>query len=187
MKSMNLPKDFLDEMQSLLNDDYEKYINTTDNEPFRGISVNRIKTTPEKLLPLLPFDVQKSPFYDDGYYIPSDVQGIGNLPLHHSGAFYVQEPSAMSAVELLDVQKGDQVLDLCAAPGGKSLVLAGSLDADQLERELKKTDSIVKIGDSIIRNGELAFKTMQHMDQYGYSVKTDRAVPPMLETRGDWG
>lgn len=62
-----------------------------------------------------------------------------------------------------------------------------SLDADQLERELKKTDSIVKIGDSIIRNGELAFKTMQHMDQYGYSVKADRAVPPMLETGGDWG
>ncbi len=127
MKSMNLPKDFLDEMQSLLNDDYEKYINTTDNEPFRGISVNRIKTTPEKLLPLLPFDVQKSPFYDDGYYIPSDVQGIGNLPLHHSGAFYVQEPSAMSAVELLDVQKGDQVLDLCAAPGGKTSQIASKL------------------------------------------------------------
>lgn len=62
-----------------------------------------------------------------------------------------------------------------------------SLDADQLERELKKTDCIVKVGDSIIRNGELAFKTMQHMDQYGYTGK-GRAVPPMLETKEeDWG
>lgn len=127
MKSMNLPKDFLDEMRLLLSDDYEQYINTADGEPFRGISVNRIKTSPEKLLPLLPFDVQKSPFYDDGYYIPSDVQGIGSLPIHHSGAFYVQEPSATSAVELLDVQKGDKVLDLCAAPGGKSSQIASKL------------------------------------------------------------
>lgn len=60
-----------------------------------------------------------------------------------------------------------------------------SLDQEQLERELRKTDSIVKVSEKIIQNGELAFKTMQHMDSYGYNTK-DRFVPPMLETRGDW-
>lgn len=62
-----------------------------------------------------------------------------------------------------------------------------SLTDEQLERELKKTDSVVKVGEKIIQNGELAFKTMQHMDNYGYNTK-HRTVPPMLEMKeGDWG
>lgn len=60
-----------------------------------------------------------------------------------------------------------------------------SLSEEQLERELRKTDSIVKVSEKIIQNGELAFKTMHHMDQYGYS-SSNRTVPPMLETKGDW-
>ncbi len=129
---MNLPKDFLNEMQEILRDDYAQYLESANDEPFRGISVNRIKTTPEQLLPLLPFETKKSPFYSDGYYIPSDEQGVGSLALHHAGAFYVQEPSATSAVELLDVQQGDRVLDLCAAPGGKSSQIASKLNGTGL-------------------------------------------------------
>lgn len=60
------------------------------------------------------------------------------------------------------------------------------LTDEQLERELRKTDSIVKVSEKIIQNGELAFKTMQHMDNYGYNAATNRAVPPMLDTRGEW-
>ena len=60
-----------------------------------------------------------------------------------------------------------------------------SLDPEQLERELRKTDSIVKVSEKIIQNGELAFKTMQHMDNHGYTAN-NRYVPPMLETKGDW-
>lgn len=60
-----------------------------------------------------------------------------------------------------------------------------SITEEQLERELKKTDSIVKISEKIIQNGELAFKTMKHMDDYGYGQT--RTVPKMLETKeGDW-
>jgi len=59
------------------------------------------------------------------------------------------------------------------------------LTDDQLERELKKTDNIVKISEKIIQNGELAFKTMKHMDEYGYGQS--RAVPKMLDsTEKDW-
>jgi hypothetical protein len=58
------------------------------------------------------------------------------------------------------------------------------LTDDQLERELKKTDNIVKISEKIIQNGELAFKTMKHMDEYGYGQM--RTVPRMLDsTKGD--
>jgi len=60
-----------------------------------------------------------------------------------------------------------------------------SLTEEQLERELRKTDSIVKVSEKIIQTGELAFNTMKHLDQYGYNSK-DRTVPPMLETKGEW-
>lgn len=60
-----------------------------------------------------------------------------------------------------------------------------TLDEEQLERELKKSDMVVKVSEKIIQNGELAFKTMQHLDKAGYTAG-NRTVPPMLETRGDW-
>ena len=59
-----------------------------------------------------------------------------------------------------------------------------SLTEEQIERELMKTDSIVKVSEKIIQNGELAFKTMRHMDEYGYGMK-DRTIPPMLSAKGD--
>lgn len=60
-----------------------------------------------------------------------------------------------------------------------------SLSKDELDRQLRKTDSIVKVADKIIQNGELAFRTMQHMDQYGYGSAA-KQVPQMLDTKGDW-
>lgn len=57
------------------------------------------------------------------------------------------------------------------------------LDEDELGMELKKADAIVGISDKIIRNGELAFKTMKHMDEYGYNAQ--RNVPKMLSSGED--
>lgn len=59
------------------------------------------------------------------------------------------------------------------------------LTEEQLERELRKTDATTKIAEKIIANGELAFKTMKHMDDYGYNVE-DRHMPKMLTAEGDW-
>ena len=119
-----LPTDFSEEMKIILGKDYDMYEKLMDKEAFRGISLNRLKADNTDIL---PFDTEKCPFYQNGYYILCDEKGIGNTPLHHAGVFYVQEPSAMSAVTLLDVQKGDKVLDLCAAPGGKSAQIASCL------------------------------------------------------------
>lgn len=57
------------------------------------------------------------------------------------------------------------------------------LTAEQLERELSKADAVVKISGQIIQSGELAFRTMKHMDEYGYNATKNRQVPPMLEVR----
>ena len=57
------------------------------------------------------------------------------------------------------------------------------LDDEQIERELKRAEGMTKIAQQIIQNGELAYKTMVHMDEYGYNVDK-RTVPVMLETKG---
>ena len=116
---------FFERMKDLLGDDFERYIETVDKEPYRGIRVNTLKVLPDELLPLLPFAGERVPFAEDGYYVSAEK--LGKHPLHHAGAFYVQEPSAMSAVTALGVKPGDKVLDMCAAPGGKSTQIASRL------------------------------------------------------------
>ena len=122
-----LGDEYKNEIKKILGEDSLRYEEMLNDEPYRGISVNRLKTDADSLLAMLPFGTEKSPFYRDGYYITGDTEGIGKLALHHAGAFYVQEPSASSAVTLLDVCPGDRVLDLCAAPGGKSAQIASCL------------------------------------------------------------
>lgn len=60
------------------------------------------------------------------------------------------------------------------------------LDAEQLERELRRADGMTKIAAQIIQNGELAYRTMVHMDEYGYNVDK-AAVPAMLEIKNGGG
>lgn len=95
-----------------------------DTPAFCGLRVNPIKYDVQKFEKCAPFDIEKCKFYKYGYYI-SDEQKTGNHPLHFSGAYYLQEPSAMSAVTALKVEKTDAVLDMCAAPGSKSTAIAG--------------------------------------------------------------
>ncbi len=101
--------------------DITPYINTP---PFCALRVNPIKCDVQKFEKLAPFDIEKCRFYRYGYYI-SDEQKTGNHPLHFGGAYYLQEPSAMSAVNALKVEKTDAVLDMCAAPGSKATAIAG--------------------------------------------------------------
>lgn len=118
---------FFKKMREMLGDEFPTFEYSFTQEAYRGIRLNKLKSSYQTLQKCLPFALDKVPFCADGYYLPSDVSGIGNHPLHCAGAFYVQEPSAMSAVTMLDVQQGDYVLDLCAAPGGKSTQIADAL------------------------------------------------------------
>ena len=124
---MLLPDKFKDMMTDMLGDDSRRFFSCCDEKPYRGIRVNTLKVTADDLLPMLDFKVRPSPFCKEGYYVEDEVTGIGNSPLHHAGAFYVQEPSASSAVEAMGIEEGDFVLDLCAAPGGKSTQIAAKL------------------------------------------------------------
>lgn len=129
---------FLREMKEMLGAEYSAFEECMRQPHLRGIRVNTLKCGVEQAeafgLPLMP-----CPFAPEGFYSALPHQrlegtdgGVGRSPWHHAGAFYAQEPSAMSAVTVLAPQPGDWVLDLCAAPGGKSSQIAAALRGEGL-------------------------------------------------------
>ena len=96
--------------------------------PARGLTVNGLRCTPEWLTRRLDAPLTPSPFCPAGLVLGDSERRLGKHPYHHAGAFYLQEPSASAPAALLEVRPGHRVLDLCAAPGGKSSQLAAALD-----------------------------------------------------------
>ncbi len=134
---MNLPEEFLERMRSLLGKDFDKFLEAFMKEPVRALRVNTKKISVEDFLSSVGLDLAPIPFCAEGFYFESDR--IGGEPYHHAGAFYVQEPAAMSAVECIDINPDWKILDLCASPGGKSTQAAAKLS----ERGLIVSNEIV--------------------------------------------
>ena len=116
----------IDRCNALLLGGYAAYFPET--APLRrGVTVNTLRASPQQFAANAPFAVQKSPFCDTGFFVQQAETGLGRHPYHHAGVYYAQEPSASAAAPLLSVLPGERVLDLCAAPGGKSAQLAAAL------------------------------------------------------------
>lgn len=115
-------------------EELEIFRNEYKKPAYRGVRVNTLKCSVENFLSLAEgFSMEDTtPFCKEGFYISPQSDFSGNHPLHHAGAVYFQEPSAMSAASVLSAEKGDKVLDLCAAPGGKSTQLASQLQGTGL-------------------------------------------------------
>ncbi len=122
----NLPESFKESMREILKDEYDAFEASYDGPRYVGLRYNPLKASREEFLSAVPFKLEPVDWAAEGfYYDPEDRPG--KSALHEAGAFYIQEPSAMSAVAVLDPQPGDRVLDMCAAPGGKSTQIAGRL------------------------------------------------------------
>ena len=126
---IELPIPFKNRMKETLGDEYNSFIDAYSRPSLHGFRVNSLKITPDELLKIFPYSKGSVPWCDTGFYYDS---GFGKHPCHRAGLFYSQEPSAMISAELLNVEEGDVVLDLCAAPGGKSTHLASKLNGTGL-------------------------------------------------------
>ena len=120
------PDKFVARMQALLGSDYEAFVEAGKLPLRRGLRVNTLKCDIDKFISISPLLLQPAPFAAGSFYVEGEHKA-GADPLHHAGAYYMQEPSAMSAVTVLNPQPGERVLDVCAAPGGKSTQIAAAL------------------------------------------------------------
>lgn len=114
-----LPKDFVDRMAEQLGDELPAFLRSYEEPYQRGLRLNPLKPAleaPEGTGDPVPWEAC-------GYYLSQESRA-GAAILHEAGAWYLQEPSAMLPAAVLNAQPGERVLDLCAAPGGKSTQLA---------------------------------------------------------------
>lgn len=123
---MNLPQNYLERMKTLLKDEYTAYEDSFSQTPYAGMRVNTLKLTPEQFEEISPFEIKPVPWTKNGFYYEKKMQP-GKHPYYFAGLYYIQEPSAMIPASLLPVEPGDHVLDVCAAPGGKTTELAAKL------------------------------------------------------------
>ncbi|EPZ42282.1 methyltransferase RsmF C-terminal domain-like protein [Alicyclobacillus acidoterrestris] len=132
---MQLPKAFVEMMKPLLGAEWADFVAAFRETPTRGVRVDKwsISETSQTSSPIPPA-VQPHltgpiPWMPFGFYIDQE-SALGRTVYHEVGAFYIQEPSAMAIARALDPQPGERILDLCAAPGGKTTAIA------RLQKEL---------------------------------------------------
>lgn len=114
-----LPAAYVERMTELLGDEAAEFFASYDRPARPGLRVNTHKITPEEFRQRSPWPLEPVPWCPNGFYLPEDAPA-GKHPWHAAGVYYLQEPSAMSVVEQMPLTQGGWVVDLCAAPGGKS-------------------------------------------------------------------
>ena len=122
-----LPEAFLRRMHRQLGDPgYADYLSAMERTRPRALRVNTLKTDVAAFLSLADAALTPDEIVPEGFFVPEDFQ-VGTNPLHAAGLFYMQEPSAQFPAALLCAKPHETVLDLCAAPGGKTGQLAAGM------------------------------------------------------------
>lgn len=124
---MNLPSAFEEKMKKLLGSEFETYLSCYEEPRYYGLRVNTNKISSEDFAKIAPFSIRPIPWIENGFYYDGEKDMPAKHPYYFAGLYYLQEPSAMTPASLLPVEPGDMVLDVCAAPGGKSTELGVKL------------------------------------------------------------
>ena len=147
-----LPLEYKEAMKELLQDEYKDYIDSLSKPSISGMRVNTLKIKKEELLKLLNLNLREVKWADTGFYLDDDLR-LSKSPYYYAGLYYMQEPSAMSPASLCEAKRGDKILDLCAAPGGKSTQIACKLEGEGLILSNDLSNSRAK---ALLKNIELS-------------------------------
>lgn len=130
----SLPAAFLERMKGMLSEkEYRDFLSSYQKPRHQALRVNILKCPVPDFLkkPDGTFSLRPVPWCAEGFYYGENDRP-GRHPWHEAGMYYIQEPSAMAVAALSGTQPGERVLDLCAAPGGKSTQLAAMLKREGL-------------------------------------------------------
>ena len=149
---MKLPNQFCGQMKQILGDEYDDYLQSMKESKRYGLRVNTAKISVEDFKRMSPFPLQPIPYIDNGFFYDGEMFQPAKHPYYFAGLYYLQDPSAMTPASRLPIQEGDNVLDLCAAPGGKATELAARLRGTGL---LVANDISAKRAKALLKNIEL--------------------------------
>jgi len=165
---IQLPQDFMTRMQDMLREAYPAFLHSYEEEKYQALRVNLLKGTTENFLKKAPFANLTPVLWEkNGFYFDSSV-APGRHPFHEAGVYYIQEPSAMAPAVYLEAKPGERVLDLCAAPGGKTTQIASSMQNEGIlvcneihpARAKILSENVERMG---IRNALVTNETPQHL------------------------
>ena len=148
---MQLPEKYVNSMKELLADEFDSYMESFNEKRLYGLRVNTAKISVEDFMKICPFHIERIPWIPNGFYY-SENDKPAKHPYYFAGLYYLQEPSAMTPAYVLPVNKGDKVLDLCAAPGGKSTELGAKLSGTGL---LVSNDISASRAKALVKNIEV--------------------------------
>ncbi len=126
-----LPIAFEERMKEMLGEEYPAFLESYEKEKYQALRLNPLKADKKAFLEKSPFMLTPVPWEENGFYYTA-ADSPGRHPYHEAGVYYIQEPSAMAPVPFLQVKPGEKVLDLCAAPGGKSTQIGVALQGKGL-------------------------------------------------------
>lgn len=183
---MNLPIEFEKKMKAFLGNEWDDFLYSYDNNRFQALRFNTLKVqSPEERMRILKTlkisSDKKVSWANEAYYFDENVRP-GKHPYHEMGLYYIQEPSAMSAAALLAPKPGMRVLDMCAAPGGKSTQLAtylgdsGLLVSNEINTQRSRilSQNIERMGikNAIVTN-EDSFVLASHFPGFFNAIQVD--------------
>lgn len=148
---MKLPQEFKDKMKKILRNEYDEFIDALDKDRYYGLRVNTLKISVKDFLKISPFELEPVLWTNDGFYY-NKCDSPGKDPYYYAGLYYIQEPSAMLPGSVIAAKEGERILDLCAAPGGKSAQILAGLRGKGL---LVSNDISPKRVKALVKNVEL--------------------------------